>query len=164
MRAKDQVELCPTRTTSPSAHTPSMTTEYITDLSNTLIKLGDVNARLESELYLNLLIINSPESVLISLATIGRSSTDPLIRFTAFTLLRTLPFKPLPGAAEDPLSRQVYELINDVSKEMVQEKLLDCLINCADKKPAERSAIADCIAAFAAAGMDKGRKLLSCSL
>lgn len=136
----------------------SPSADFIATLVNTLQQLGSAgDERKAAEDHLSTTLLSqSPSQVLLGLVTIGATHADESLRTLAFVLLRRLAFRPIAGQdANNPLSRDVWDLVEEATRSNVQNALLQCLNESAQRRERERGVICDVIAEVERAGLER---------
>ncbi|KAK4702297.1 hypothetical protein P7C70_g3932, partial [Phenoliferia sp. Uapishka_3] len=130
------------------------TPDFTNALSATLLHLSSAGPeRAQAESQLSTLLSSSPSSVLSSLIQIAEHHPDHIQRVLAFVLLRRFAFRPLPLS---DASRDVWDLVDEGTRESVREGLISCLMKGAARKEKERGVICDVIAEVENAGLKRG--------
>lgn len=134
----------------------SPSAEFVASLVHTLEQLASAgDERKAAEDYLSsTLLSQSPSHVLLGLVTIGVTNADEALRTLAFVLLRRLAFRPIAGQdPSNPLTRDVWDLVEESTRTSVQNALLQCLSQSAQRRERERGVICDVIAEVERAGL-----------
>lgn len=132
--------------------------DAVASLAATLEQLSSAGPERDgAEANLNAFVQNHTSSAVLALVQIGQSNPTEALRAHAFILLRRFLFRPLPNADfNSPLSREVWDLLDEATRSTMQASLLQSLLSAAGRKEKERGVICDLVAAVENAGGSRG--------